>query len=118
MFIKECTYIEHIKEGKETLYIVFIKNPNLNIKKSSEKSQTINDVCYNVCSRNINTSYIQSCHQNKKSTMIIVTQKILKNETGFDIENILQRFDGNRALAAAHLGISRTTLWRRLKSGQ
>ena len=85
MFIKECTYIEHIKEGKETLYIVFIKNPNLNIKKSSEKSQTINDVCYNVCSRNINTSYIQSCHQNKKSTMIIVTPKILENTTGFDI---------------------------------
>ena len=35
-----------------------------------------------------------------------------------DIERILHRFDGNRAQAAAHLGISRTTLWRRLKSGQ
>jgi propionate catabolism operon transcriptional regulator len=43
---------------------------------------------------------------------------IATNETGADIENILKRFEGNRALAAAHLGISRTTLWRRLKSGQ
>ena len=52
--------------------------------------------------------------RNDNSTQI----PIAINETGFDIENILQRFDGNRALAAAHLGISRTTLWRRLKSGQ
>jgi propionate catabolism operon transcriptional regulator len=43
---------------------------------------------------------------------------IAMNETVSDIDNILQRFEGNRALAAAHLGISRTTLWRRLKSGQ
>jgi propionate catabolism operon transcriptional regulator len=43
--------------------------------------------------------------------------QITSDETDADIENILQRFDGNRALAAAHLGISRTTLWRRLKSG-
>ena len=32
-------------------------------------------------------------------------------------QEALRRFDGNRAEAAAHLGISRTTLWRRLKSG-
>ena len=31
------------------------------------------------------------------------------------VADTLARFDGNRAAAAAHLGISRTTLWRRLK---
>jgi propionate catabolism operon transcriptional regulator len=51
--------------------------------------------------------------RNGNSTQI----PIATNESAADIENILQRFEGNRALAAAHLGISRTTLWRRLKSG-
>ena len=32
-----------------------------------------------------------------------------------DLLKIMARFDGNRAAAAAYLGISRTTLWRRLK---
>jgi propionate catabolism operon transcriptional regulator len=35
-----------------------------------------------------------------------------------DVEAVLSRFGGNRAEAAAFLGISRTTLWRRLKSSQ
>jgi propionate catabolism operon transcriptional regulator len=32
-----------------------------------------------------------------------------------DLPRIMARFGGNRSAAAAHLGISRTTLWRRLK---
>ena len=35
--------------------------------------------------------------------------------TPLNVADTLARFDGNRAAAAAHLGISRTTLWRRLK---
>ena len=34
-----------------------------------------------------------------------------------DILAILQRCGGNRAAAARQLGISRTTLWRKLKEG-
>jgi propionate catabolism operon transcriptional regulator len=35
-----------------------------------------------------------------------------------DVEAVVAQFGGNRAEAAAFLGISRTTLWRRLKSSQ
>ena len=42
----------------------------------------------------------------------------LSPESPENIADVLRRFGGNRAEAAAHLGISRTTLWRRLRSGQ
>ena len=34
-----------------------------------------------------------------------------------NIAEVLARFGGQREAAARHLGISRTTLWRRLKAG-
>jgi propionate catabolism operon transcriptional regulator len=33
------------------------------------------------------------------------------------VTDVLARFGGQREAAARHLGISRTTLWRRLKAG-
>ena len=36
-------------------------------------------------------------------------------EENFSIEQVLERFNQNREAAAAFLGISRTTLWRKLK---
>jgi propionate catabolism operon transcriptional regulator len=33
------------------------------------------------------------------------------------IEQVLARFNGNREAAAKHLGISRTTLWRKIRQG-
>jgi propionate catabolism operon transcriptional regulator len=38
-------------------------------------------------------------------------------QAGESIAQVLERFDGQRDAAARHLGISRTTLWRRLKAG-
>ncbi|MDB5774892.1 MAG: prpR [Herbaspirillum sp.] len=38
-----------------------------------------------------------------------------KPETAESLQQTLQRFDGNREAAAEYLGISRTTLWRRLR---
>jgi propionate catabolism operon transcriptional regulator len=34
-----------------------------------------------------------------------------------NVAEVLARFGGQREAAARHLGISRTTLWRRLKAG-
>jgi transcriptional regulator of acetoin/glycerol metabolism len=35
---------------------------------------------------------------------------------GEDLRATLSRYNGNRTLAAKHLGISRVTLWKRLKT--
>jgi propionate catabolism operon transcriptional regulator len=40
------------------------------------------------------------------------------NQQPVNFASVLARFGGNRAEAAAFLGISRTTLWRRIKSSQ
>ena len=50
----------------------------------------------------------------EKDESHFVPDKSEKSE--HNLEELLHQYDGNRALVAAHLGISRTTLWRRLKS--
>ncbi len=50
------------------------------------------------------------------TTKAEVIKSSLMNEVGdAELRAALARFEGNRAEAAAYLGISRTTLWRRLK---
>lgn len=49
------------------------------------------------------------------STSIAQPPSIMPSE---NTVQVLARFAGNRAAAAQHLGISRTTLWRRLRHGQ
>jgi propionate catabolism operon transcriptional regulator len=44
-------------------------------------------------------------------------QRMVASQPQESIEQVLARFGGNREAAARHLGISRTTLWRKLKQG-
>jgi propionate catabolism operon transcriptional regulator len=41
----------------------------------------------------------------------------MRAESPESIEQVLARFNGNREAAAKHLGISRTTLWRKIRQG-
>jgi propionate catabolism operon transcriptional regulator len=59
---------------------------------------------------------IQLAPELASGNSIVATPETLNSNN--DIHATLRRFDGNRAQAAAHLGISRTTLWRRIKSGE
>ncbi len=53
-------------------------------------------------------SIVQESQDNNKGVL-----KHIENET---IKNVLEETNGNKSLAAEKLGISVTTLWRRLKS--
>jgi propionate catabolism operon transcriptional regulator len=50
------------------------------------------------------------------TTLASVVSAPLAGQAGSEetLQDVLTRFDGNRAAAASYLGISRTTLWRRL----
>jgi len=49
-------------------------------------------------------------HQNNREKIIVY-----KNPEAIAITEALEKYDGNRSLAAAALGISKTTLWRHMK---
>jgi propionate catabolism operon transcriptional regulator len=53
----------------------------------------------------------QLLNDKQTTTPIIEDEAISKQH----LHTVVLRFKGNRAAAAAHLGMSRTTLWRKLK---
>jgi transcriptional regulator, propionate catabolism operon regulatory protein len=48
-------------------------------------------------------------------TSAVVAPALAMPQASENVMQVLARFDGNREAAARHLGISRTTLWRKLK---
>jgi len=48
----------------------------------------------------------------KQTTTPIIEDEVISKQ---HLHTVVQRFKGNRAAAAAHLGMSRTSLWRKLK---
>lgn len=48
-----------------------------------------------------------------RTQQTVISPEVSKQQ----LQQLLQSFNGNRAAAAHHLGISRTTLWRKLKQG-
>ena len=52
---------------------------------------------------------------NEKSEVAGIMEETIINPRAQELLDLLNRFHGNREKAAAELGISKTTLWRRMK---
>jgi len=56
-----------------------------------------------------------SAEKNKRTDDKTYGQVLNKDISDFDIEKVLREVNGNKTKAAEILGVSRMTLWRRLK---